>query len=52
MTQSEISRLTGIPQPRVCRWEHGDVASVADDALRLLDLYKKQSRKAKRKQVA
>lgn len=40
LSQSEIARRTGIPQPRVSRWESGDVAAGADDALRLLDLAK------------
>lgn len=35
LTQSEISRRTGIPQPRLSRWEGGDVAAGADDALKL-----------------
>lgn len=35
LTQSEISRRTGIPQPRLSRWESGDVAAGADDALKL-----------------
>jgi transcriptional regulator with XRE-family HTH domain len=38
MTQAEISRKTGIPQPRVCRWEAGNIPVGADDALRLQDL--------------
>ena len=38
LSQSEISRKTGIPQPRISRWESGDVAAGADDALLLLDL--------------
>ena len=40
LSQSEISRKTGIPQPRVSRWESGDVATGADDALKLVDLAK------------
>lgn len=40
LSQSEIARRTGIPQPRVSRWESGDVAAGADDAIRLLDLAK------------
>jgi transcriptional regulator with XRE-family HTH domain len=34
-TQVEISRRTGIPQPRLSRWESGAVPAGADDALRL-----------------
>lgn len=35
LTQSEISRRTRIPQPRISRWERGDAPESADDALRL-----------------
>lgn len=52
MSQSEIARRTGIPQPRISRWEGGDVSTGADDALKLLRLFHTQSRKAKRKQPA
>jgi transcriptional regulator with XRE-family HTH domain len=38
LTQSEISRRTGIPQPRISRWENGDTPDAADDALRLAAL--------------
>lgn len=38
LTQAEISRRTGIPQPRICRWEAGNIPVGADDALRLADL--------------
>lgn len=38
MTQGEITRQTGIPQPRLSRWSRGDVAQAADDALRLKEL--------------
>ncbi|HRO60258.1 MAG TPA: helix-turn-helix transcriptional regulator, partial [Burkholderiaceae bacterium] len=34
-SQTEISRRTGIPQPRLSRWESGDVPASADDALLL-----------------
>jgi transcriptional regulator with XRE-family HTH domain len=33
--QTELARLTGIPQPRLSRWEAGDVPVGADDALKL-----------------
>lgn len=33
--QSELARKTGIPQPRLSRWESGDVPVAADDALKL-----------------
>lgn len=35
LTQSAISKRTQIPQPRLSRWESGDVPASADDALRL-----------------
>lgn len=35
LTQSEIRRRTGIPQPRLSKWEKGHVPQAADDALRL-----------------
>ena len=38
LSQSDIERETGIPQPRVSRWEGGEVAAGADDALKLLAL--------------
>lgn len=38
MTQTEISRRTGIPQPRLSRWQRGAVPESADDALRLAAL--------------
>lgn len=34
-SQSEISRQTGIPQPRLSRWENDEAPAGADDALRL-----------------
>jgi transcriptional regulator with XRE-family HTH domain len=45
LSQSEISRLSGIPQPRISRWEAGDTAQSADDALRLAELLRKQEKK-------
>jgi transcriptional regulator with XRE-family HTH domain len=38
LSQSEISRRTGIPQPRVSRWEGGSAPDSADDALKLARL--------------
>lgn len=38
INQSEISRRTGIPQPRLSRWENGDAPVGADDALKLAAL--------------
>lgn len=41
MSQSEISRETGIPQPKLSRWGSGAAAAGADDALKLLALDQK-----------
>lgn len=49
LSQVEISRLTGIPQPRVSRWEAGHVAAGADDALRLASLEQKLEKQRKSK---
>lgn len=38
LSQSEIARRSGIPQPRVSRWEAGATPDSADDALRLQTL--------------
>ena len=38
LSQTEIARRTGIPQPRISRWEAGEVAAGADDALKLVAL--------------
>lgn len=35
LTQTEISKRTGIPQPRLSRWENGRAPVGADDALKL-----------------
>ncbi|MGE4370938.1 MAG: helix-turn-helix domain-containing protein [Burkholderiaceae bacterium] len=37
-SQSEISRRTGIPQPRLSRWENGSPPVGANDVLRLARL--------------
>ena len=39
LSQSEISRRTGIPQPRISRWEAGEAPDSADDALKLHALH-------------
>lgn len=39
MTQTEIARRTGIPQPRLSRWEAGEAPDSADDALKLKALH-------------
>lgn len=38
LSQTEISRRTGIPQPRLSRWQAGRAPAGADDALKLLRL--------------
>lgn len=48
LTQREIEQNTGISQSRICRWEAGQVAAGADDALRLLAYYKKVTKKGKK----
>lgn len=40
LSQSEIARRTGIPQPRISRWEAGDAPDSADDALKLQALHR------------
>lgn len=42
ISQSEIARKTGIPQPRISRWQNGDTPVGADDALRLADFARAQ----------
>ena len=38
LSQTEISRRTGIPQSRLSRWEAGETPTGADDALKLAKL--------------
>ena len=38
LTQSEIARRTGIPQPRISRWENSEEPTAADDVLLLVAL--------------
>lgn len=38
LSQTEIARRTGIPQPRLSRWEAGEAPTTADDALKLAAL--------------
>jgi transcriptional regulator with XRE-family HTH domain len=40
LTQTEISKRTGIPQPRISRWENGAAPDSADDALKLQQLHR------------
>jgi transcriptional regulator with XRE-family HTH domain len=39
LSQTEIARRTGIPQPRLSRWERGPTPAGADDALKLAALH-------------
>jgi transcriptional regulator with XRE-family HTH domain len=52
LTQVEIARRTGVPQPRLSRWESGAVPSGADDALKVLELYLKVGDEATAKALA
>lgn len=45
-SQSAIARKTGIPQPRLSRWQSGQVPDGADDALRLAALLDEVSQPA------
>ncbi|RYF02354.1 MAG: XRE family transcriptional regulator [Comamonadaceae bacterium] len=38
LSQTEIAKRSGVPQCRISRWERGDVARAADDALKLAEL--------------
>jgi len=38
LSQLEIARRTGIPQPRLSRWANGTTPTGADDALKLAAL--------------
>jgi transcriptional regulator with XRE-family HTH domain len=38
LSQSEISRRSGVAQTRISRWERGAVAAAADDVLKLQEL--------------
>lgn len=49
LSQTEISRLTGIGQPKLSRWEGGAIGGAADEALKLAALVAQFDRKAKRK---
>lgn len=52
LSQAEIARRTGIPQPRLSRWENGEAPETADDVLTLAGLSAELERKAKRKPKA
>jgi transcriptional regulator with XRE-family HTH domain len=40
LSQSDIARATGIPQPRLSRWASDGAPIGADDALRLAQLHR------------
>lgn len=48
LSQSEISRQTGVPQSKLSRWSAGGVAAGADDALKLLALDTKLNARGKK----
>ena len=47
LSQTAIARLTGIPQPRLSRWEAGEVPDSANDALKLRELVESRQRALK-----
>jgi len=49
LSQSEISRRTGIPQPRLSRWQAGETPDAADDALKIKALCDSLSQKKPRR---
>lgn len=49
LSQSEIARRTGIPQPRLSRWANGELPAAADDALKLQALHAEIKAKKARK---
>lgn len=48
LSQSEIARRTGIQQSKLSRWEAGEVAAGAEDALKLVALASKLPAKKRR----
>lgn len=48
LTQADITRQTGIPQPRMSRWTAGHIPHGADDALKLAALFEKVAKQRKR----
>lgn len=49
LTQADITRHTGIPQPRMSRWTAGQIPHGADDALKLADLAAKLAKRNARR---
>ena len=52
LSQSEISRRTGIAQHKISRWESGDIPAGAFDALKLIKLAKEVAATATTKEAA
>ncbi|WP_018991286.1 helix-turn-helix domain-containing protein [Aromatoleum toluclasticum] len=48
LSQSEIGRAVGIPQPRISRWESGDVPDPVEDGLRLVEFLNRLERESER----
>lgn len=47
LSQTEIARRTGIPQPRISKWESGAVPGSAEDVLGLARLAEQIASEAK-----
>jgi len=52
LSQSEISRRTGIAQHKISRWESGDIPAGAFDALKLIKLAKEVAATTPSKEAA
>jgi DNA-binding transcriptional regulator YiaG len=52
MSQTEIAAAIKAPQPRISRWENGDIPPAADDALALLNLLSRLKRERGEKATA
>lgn len=52
LSQTEIASRLKIPQPRISRWEGGEVPSAADDALALSRLLDEMRGKASNDEAA
>ena len=52
LSQSEISRRTGIAQHKISRWESGDIPAGASDALKLIKLAKEVASAAQAQDAA
>ncbi len=52
LTQVQISRQSGIPQPRISRWYNGEVPAAVDDALKLQALVNQFDAAAKNRRAS